>query len=538
MDNFDYIIIGAGSAGCVLADKLSADGRFNVLVLEAGGTDRRFWIQVPIGYGKNFYNPKVNWMYETEEEQGLDDRKIYWPRGKVLGGSSAINAMVYIRGLPHDFDDWKAAGNPGWGWDDVLPYFKGLEDHPWGASEHHGTGGRLRVSDVSKDVHPLCHLYLQACREAGFEVTDDFNSANNEGGGIFQITTHKGIRESSSRAFLRPALKRSNVHLKTNAHVTRILFDGTRATGIEYEHKGHQKTATARNEVILSGGAINSPQLLQLSGVGPAELLKSHGIEVVSDLPGVGANMQDHLGVNFYYKVNQPTLNDSLSPWWGKLMQGMRYVLTRGGPLSLSINQGGGYVRGRSDSPNANIQLYFQPVSYTRAPEGERPMMNPDPYSAIMIGHQPCRPTSRGYLAIQSANPFEHPKIHPNYISTDKDISETIDAARAVQRIVATPSLQSLITEEMAPILSQMSDQDIVDDFRQRAGTNFHASCTCMMGPDPKTAVVDETLKVHGLQGLRVIDASIFPQLTSGNTNAPAMMVGAKGANLVLRDVN
>ncbi|MBT3556204.1 MAG: choline dehydrogenase [Rhodospirillales bacterium] len=538
MKTYDYIIIGAGSAGCVLADKLSKNGQHNVLILEAGGTDRRFWVQVPIGYGKNFFNPKVNWMYDTEANEALGGRSVYWPRGKVLGGSSAINAMVYIRGMPHDFDDWKAAGNTGWGWDDVLPYFKELEDHPWGASDHHGTGGRLRLSDVTDDVHPLCHLYLKACKEAGFDITDDFNGPQYEGGGIYQITTHKGVRQSSANAFLRPALKRPNVDLITGAHVTRILFDGTRATGIEYHRKGSTHTVNASTEVILSGGAVNSPQLLQLSGVGPAELLKSHGIDVVADLPGVGANMQDHLGVNYYYKVNQPTLNDALGPWWGKMLQGMRYVFTRRGPLSLSINQGGGFVRGKTGSPHPDVQLYFQPVSYTQAPAGERPMMNPDPYSAIMIGNQPCRPTSRGHLSIRSSNPFAHPAIHPNYLSTDSDIAAIIDAARAVQKIVATPSMQGLITEEMAPVLSEMSDQDIIDDFRKRSGTVFHASCTCMMGPDPKTAVVDETLKVHGIQGLRVVDASIFPQVTSGNTNAPAMMVGAKGADLIMRDVN
>jgi choline dehydrogenase len=536
VEDFDYIIVGAGSAGCVLADKLSENGRHRVLVVEAGGTDRRFWVQVPIGYGKNFYNPKVNWMYDTEPNEGLGGRRMYWPRGKVLGGSSAINAMVYIRGLPNDFEDWKTAGNTGWGWDDVLPYFKAIENHPWGASDHHGAGGRLRVSDVSSQVHPLCEVYLKACQEAGFEITDDFNGPNQEGGGLFQITTHKGIRESAARAFLRPALKRPNVHLITNAHVTRVLFEGTCATGIEYQHKGEKKIALASAEVILSGGAVNSPQLLQLSGVGPADLLKSHGIEVVTDLPGVGANMQDHLGVNYFFKVNRPTLNDTLGPWWGKLLQGMRYVLTRSGPLSLSINQGGGYVRSRPDSPHPDIQLYFQPVSYTRAPEGERPLMHPDPYSALMIGNQPCRPTSRGHLAIRSADPFDHPLIYPNYLSTDKDKADAVEAARAVEKIVATPAMQGLITEEVNPI-SAMSDENIVDDFRARSGTNFHASCSCMMGPDPKTAVVDETLKVHGLQGLRVIDASVFPAVTSGNTNAPAMMVGAKGADLVLRDV-
>ncbi len=509
-----------------------------VLLLEAGGTDRRFYVQMPIGYGKNFFNPAVNWKYETEPEPALNNRSIYWPRGKVLGGSSSINAMVYIRGLPYDFDDWKKEGNAGWGWEDVFPYFRDLEDHPWGESRHHGIGGRLKVSDVRASAHPLCELYLKACEEAGFGVTEDFNGPNPEGGGIFQITTHKGIRQSSAKAFLRPALKRSNLHLLARGHATRVIFDGHRAVGIEYDKNGKRERVYVSGEVILAGGAVNSPQLLQLSGVGPAKLLQSHGIDVVHDLPGVGVNMQDHLGANFHFRVNCSTLNDVLSPWWGKLAQGIRYVLTRQGPLSLSVNQGGGYVRGRDDYSHPNIQLYFQPVSYTKAPEGARPMMHPDPFSAIMIGHQPCRPTSRGYLAIRSSDPFDHPKIHANYLSTDKDINDVIDGARAVQKIAETPTMQSIIIGEDGRSLATMSDDDIVQHFREVGSTNFHVSCTCMMGSDPKTAVVDQSLKVHGLERLRVIDASVFPCVPSGNINAPTMMVGAKGADLVLRDVN
>jgi choline dehydrogenase len=535
--SYDFIIIGAGSAGCVLADRLSENGKYKTLLLEAGGTDRTFFIQMPIGYGKSYYNKAVNWMYETEVDPGMKGRKHYWPRGKVLGGSSAINAMVYIRGLQGDFEDWKNMGNPGWGWDDVFPSFKKIEAHPWGASSHHGASGRMRISVVEDQVHPLCQTYLKSCEEAGFGTTDDFNGPNPEGGGIFHITTHKGIRESTASAFLRPALKRSNLELMTKAHVTRILFEGKRAVGVEYQRQGKTHKAMASREVILSGGSINSPQLLQLSGVGPTELLNKHNINVIADMPGVGRNLQDHLGVNFCYQSTQPTLNEQLYPWWGKLYFGIKYILTRRGPLSLSINQGGGFVRVNPKRPQPNIQLYFQPVSYTKAPEGKRQMMGPDPYPAIMLGHQPCRPTSRGYLEIKSADPFEHPSIHPAYLTTEDDKEGAIEGAHAIRKLAATPAMKILINGEIGHNLSTMSDEDIIEDFRARAGSNFHPVSTCRMGPDPLVDVVDNRLKVHGLEGLRVIDASIFPTVTSGNTNAPAIMVGERGASFILEDL-
>ena len=534
--NYDFIIVGAGSAGCVLADRLTENGKYKVLILEAGGTDLSFFIQMPIGYGISYYNKAVNWMYETEVDPGLNHRKHYWPRGKVMGGSSAINAMVYIRGLKVDFEDWKNMGNPDWGWDDVLPSFKKIEAHPWGQSSHHGANGRLRVSVVDDQVHPLCQTYLKSCEQAGFGTTDDFNGPQPEGGGIFHITTHKGIRESTASAFLRPALKRSNLTLVTKAHATRVLFEGKRAVGIEYRYKGKIHKAMAGREVILSGGSVNSPQILQLSGVGPSELLNKHGIDVVADIPGVGRNLQDHLGVNFHYKSTKPTLNQALRPWWGKLFYGIRYVLTRSGPLSLSINQAGGFVRANSKRENPNIQLYFQPVSYTKVPEGVRPMMEPDPYPAIMLGHQPCRPTSRGYLEIKSADPFEYPSIHPNYFTTEDDKEVAIEAAHAIRRLAETAAMKELICGEIGHNLSTMSDEDIIQDFRARAGTNFHPVSSCRMGPDPRVDVVDSRLKVHGLEGLRVVDASIFPTITSGNINAPTIMVGEKGASFILED--
>ena len=534
--NFDYIIVGAGSAGCTLAARLSESGAYRVLLLEAGGSDRRLWIQMPIGYGKSFYDPGVNWMYRTEPEAALDGRQGYWPRGKVLGGSSSINAMVHIRGQEADFDEWRALGNPGWGWRDVLPYFKKSEDYSGGADEWRGVGGPLHVSDVSRDCHPLCESYLKACEEAGLKRTRDFNGASPEGVGLYQITTVGGFRMSAARAYLRPAMKRTNLHVETNAHATRILFKGACATGIDYRQNGIGKTATASSEIILAAGAINSPQLLQLSGVGPADILAPLGIEMVCDSPAVGRNLQDHLCIDHLYRSRRPTLNDVLGPWWGRLRVGLDYVVRRRGPLAMSVNQGGGFIRTRPDLPRANMQLYFSPLSYTRALPGKRALMSPDPFPGFLLSAQPCRPTSRGHLEIASPDPFAAPVIVPNALSTNHDISEMLEGTKFLRKLASSPSLKAIIAEEMQPGPGAQSDEALIADIRRRASTVFHPVSTCRMGPDRRENVVDHTLKVHGVHGLRVIDASVFPAVTSGNTNAPTIMVGEKGADLVLRD--
>jgi choline dehydrogenase len=533
---FDYIIVGAGSAGCVLANRLTADGRYRVLVLEAGGSDRRFWLQVPIGYGKSFYDPRVNWMYRTEPDPGLADRRGYWPRGKVLGGSSAINAMVHIRGQAADFDEWRALGNPGWGWPDVLPYFRKSEDNARGADAWRGTGGPLHVADVSQDLHPLCEAYLRAGGELGLPRNADFNGASQEGVGLYQITTRNGRRMSAARAYLHPAMRRPNLRVESHAHATRILFDGSRATGIEYARHGVRNIAHARREVILAAGAIGSPQLLQHSGVGQAQLLSSLGIGVVLDSPAVGRNLQDHLCIDHLYRSRRPTLNQDLRPWWGKLRAGLHYITLRRGPLSLSVNQGGGFVRTRPALDRPNMQLYFSPVSYTKAPPGKRPLMNPDPFPGFLLSAQPCRPTSRGYLQIRSPDPFADPEICPNSLSTDHDLMEMLEGTRLLRRLAATPALGAIIEEELQPGPGIRANAELLEDIRQRCSSVFHPVSTCRMGPNATENVVDHELKVHGLRGLRVIDASIFPAVTSGNTNAPVIMVAEKGADLVLRD--
>ena len=536
MSDYDYIIVGAGSAGCVLADRLTASGRHRVLLLEAGGSDRRFWVRVPIGYGKAFYDGRVNWKYLTEPDPGLLGRVSYWPRGKVLGGSSSINAMVYIRGQAEDFDQWAALGNAGWSWSDVLPYFKKSEDFAGGANAFHGSGGPMHVSETSGEVHPLCRFYLEAGREAGLPVNEDFNGAGQEGVGLYQILTRDGFRESSASAFLRPAMRRENLRVETKAQATRILFEERKAVGVEYRRSNVTKSVRCRGEVILSAGAIDSPQLLQLSGIGPSTLLRSFGIGVITDRPAVGANLQDHLSMDYFYRSRQPTLNDLLRPWWGKLRVGARYVLQRRGPLSLSVNQAGGFIRLLPQSRRPDVQLYFSPLSYIKAAPGKRPLMTPDPYPGFLLSVSPCRPVSRGYLQIRSADPFAAPAIHPNYFSSEPDMAEMLAGVRFIRRLAATPAMSRLIAEELQPGPSVRSEEELIQDIRKRSGSVFHPVSTCRMGPDPADSVVDAELKVHGLASLRIVDASIFPSVTSGNTNAPTVMVGEKGADLILRD--
>lgn len=536
MQNYDFIVVGSGSAGSVVAERLSASGRFSVLVLEAGGTDMRFYVQMPLGYGKTFFDPAVNWNYKAEADPGLAGNTDHWPRGKILGGSSSINAMVWIRGAREDFDAWREAGNPGWGFDDLLPAFKAIEDNQAGASRLRGVGGPVHVTDCSGAVHPLTRRYLKAAEQAGLPFNPDFNGETQEGVGIYQISTRNGRRMSAARAFLRPAMKRANVRVEMNALATKILFEGNRAVGVAYEQNGESKTARAGREVIVCGGSINSPQLLQLSGVGPAALLKSFGIPVVHANDNVGANLQDHVGINYTFKGREPTLNQILRPWWGKLLVGTQYLLLRSGPLSMSMNNAGGFFRTDPAMARPNMQLYFQAFSTVIPKSGERPILTPDPWPGFSIGLSNCRPSSRGEIMIRSADPRDYPKITPNAFSTNEDVSEMLDAVKFVRRIAAMPAMAEIIVEEVLPGPSITSDADLIQDFRKRSGTVYHPVSTCRMGPDTTRAVVDPRLKVHGLAGLRVIDASIFPANITGNTNAPSIMTGWKGAEMVLED--
>ena len=527
MEAVDYIVVGAGTAGCVVAERLSASGKHRVLLLEAGGSERRFWVRVPIGYGRTFNSPAVNWMYETEPEPSLGGVRSFWPRGKVVGGSGSINAMVYARGQPGDFDNWRAMGNPGWDWGAVRGVYESIEAQ---------TGGPLNVTDVSDAVHPLCQFYIQSCAALGFSFTSDFNGSEPEGVGLYRIMTRNGLRESTAAAYLRPAMARHNLRLEMHSQVSRVEFDARRATGVTYQQHGRTHTVRADQGVVLCAGSINSPQLLQLSGVGPEALLRQYGITPIVHLPAVGRNLQDHLAISYFYRSRIPTLNNELYPFWGKVKAGLRYGLTRRGPLSMSVNQGGGFIRSDPRLSAPNLQLYFNPASYTQSRERTRRMMNPDPFAAFLLSFNACRPTSRGHLAIQSADPVVQPAIYPNYLATDQDLEDVRAGTHLLRRLANTAPLSEVIDSEMLPGADKSSDAQLLLDFRQRAGTVFHPVSTCMMGPDPATAVVDTRLRVYGLDGLRVIDASIFPTVTSGNTNAPTIMVAVKGSAMLMED--
>ena len=537
MTEYDYIVVGAGAAGCVLANRLSASGAHRVLVLEAGGSDRSPWIQVPIGYGRTFNDPRFNWMYEAQPDPALNNRSQFCPRGKVLGGSSSINAMVYVRGQAGDFDDWAAAGATGWSWAEVLPYFIKFEDHAWGASEFHGAGGPVHVSDVAASVHPLCHVFLRACTEIGIPTTRDFNGAEREGAGLWQVTIRDGVRVSMSNAYLKPARSRANLEVQQHALATRVSFAGTRATGVEYLQDGVRHVAHARREVLVSGGSINSPQLLELSGVGDARRLGEFGIPVIAEAPAVGEGLQDHLGVSYFYRSRVPTLNDELAPWYGKARAALRYALSRSGPLAMSVNQAGAFLRSRPGLARPNLHIYFNPASYTTTTQGSRRrLLNPDPYPGFLMSFNTCRPSSRGSVHIRSPDPAASPAIVMNSLATAADVQDVFDGARVLRKIAGAPPLAAVTASEREPGEKVRADADVLEDFRKRAGSVFHASCTCAMGTDPRTSVLDARLRVRGVSGLRVVDASAFPNVTSGNTHAPTIMLAEKAAELILQD--
>jgi len=526
---FDYVIVGAGSAGCVLANRLSADGRNSVLLLEAGPKDTNLWIHVPLGYGKLFKEKTVNWMYQTEPEPGLDGRTVFQPRGKVLGGSSSINGLLYVRGQHEDYDRWRQRGNAGWGYDDVLPYFRKAENQQRGADKYHGAGGPLPVSDW-RHADPLSEAFVVAAAQTGIPTNPDFNGASQEGAGFFQTTTQRGRRASTAYSYLRPAKNRSNLDVETSALAQRILFDGRRARAVEYRQSGALRTARARKEILVSSGAYNSPQLLQLSGVGPAELLKQHGIDIVLDAPGVGNDLQDHLQVRLVTRCSQPvTLNDILNHPVRRVMAGARYAAFRKGPLTIAAGTSGAFFKTNPRLATPDIQIHFLPFSTDRM--GEKLHS----FSAFSASVCQLRPESRGSLRIKSADPAVPPEIRINYLATETDRTAFIEGFKILRRILAAPALKPYAVDEILPGSKVTSDEDILAFCRQTGSTVYHPTSTCRMGNDP-LAVVDQRLRVRGIEGLRVVDASVMPDLMSGNTNAPTIMIAEKASDMILED--
>jgi choline dehydrogenase len=526
---FDYIIVGAGSAGCVLANRLSAGGKHSVLLLEAGPKDTNLWIHVPLGYGKLFKDKTVNWMYQTEPEPGLDGRSVFQPRGKVLGGSSSINGLLYVRGQHQDYDRWRQRGNAGWGYDDVLPYFKKAENQTRGPDEFHSTGGPLPVSDSRHD-DPLSEAFIVAAAETGIPTNRDFNGATQEGAGWFQTTTQNGRRASAAFSYLRPAQGRGNLHIETSAQAQRILFDGRRANGVEYRQGTGVKTARARREVLVSSGAYNSPQLLQLSGVGPADLLSQHGIGVVLDAPGVGHDLQDHLQVRVVMRCSQKiTLNDVVANPVRQVMTGVQYALTRRGPLTIAAGTSGAFFKTNPRLATPDIQIHFLPFSTDKMGEKLHP------FSGFTASVCQLRPESRGTLRIKSADPMVQPEIRINYLATETDRTANVEGLKILRRILNAPALKPYVVDEYDPGSKVQTDAELLAYCRQRGSTIYHPTSTCRMGNDP-LAVVDQRLRVRGIEGLRVVDCSIMPDLVSGNTNAPVIMIAEKASDMILED--
>jgi choline dehydrogenase len=526
---FDYVIVGGGTAGCVLANRLSEDGRRKVLMLEAGPEDRSLWIHLPIGYGKTMFHKTLNWGFYTEPEPNMKDRRIYWPRGRTLGGSSSINGLICIRGQAADYDHGAELGNIGWSWRDVLPYFVRSEHNTRGATPAHGVNGPLWCSEIEQK-HELIEAIIDGAEELGVRRTDDFNSGDQEGIGYYQLFTRHGWRCSTAAAYLRPARARGNLHVEVDAHATGLILMGRRVVGVRYRRGGELRETRAAKEVVLAAGALQSPQLLLLSGIGPAEALAWHGIDVVHDLPGVGENLQDHLQIRLMYKVAKPiTTNDDLGSIFGKARIGLQWLLTRGGPLAVGINQGGLFTRVLPESVTPDVQFHFATLSADLA--GAKPHA----WSGCTFSVCQLRPESRGTVGLRNRDPFEPPLIKPNYLATETDRRCTVEGIKFGRRLAGTAALKQLLTEEHRPGPDVQGDDALLDFARASGATIFHPSGTCKMGLD-RMAVTDDRLRVHGISGLRVVDCSIMPTLVSGNTNAPVVMIAEKAADMILAD--
>ena len=527
--SFDYVIVGAGSAGCVLANRLSADPDVTVLLLEAGGRDNYHWIHIPVGYLYTMNNPRTDWCFMTEAEDGLNGRALNYPRGKVLGGCSSINGMIYMRGQARDYDQWRQMGNAGWSWDDVLPWFKKSEDHFQGADEHHGAGGEWRVEEQRLSWEILDNWIL-AAEQSGIPKTDDFNRGNNEGVGYFQVNQKRGWRWTTAKAFLRPAMNRANLTVLIRAQAKKLRFEGRRAVGVEFGHNGEHAYAEAAGELILSAGAVASPVILQLSGIGPGALLQDHGIQVRHELKGVGENLQDHLQIRPVFKVkNTVTLNERSNSLFGRLGMGIEYALFRSGPLSMAPSQLGCFAKSDPSHETPNLQFHVQPLSTEKLGDPLHPFPG---FTASVCN---LRPESRGYVRLRDTDPHSKPVIKPNYLSTRGDRKVAADALRLARRVSGAQALARFAPEELRPGAHLTTDEELARAAGDIGTTIFHPVSTCKMGQDDM-AVVDERLRVHGLEGLRVVDASIMPTITSGNPNSPTIMIAEKAADMIRED--
>jgi choline dehydrogenase len=533
VEECDIVIVGAGSAGCVLAARLSEDGSQRVALVEAGGEPDLFWVKVPLGYGMLFDDPRVNWLHEGQPEPELNGTRLFQPRGKVLGGTSAINGMIYVRGQRADFDDWAAMGNPGWGYDDVLPFFRRAEDNSRGADAFHGTGGPLGVSDIAP--HPLADAFVAAGIEAGYPASADFNGPTQEGFGYNQLTIRKGRRSSTHEAYLKPARRRPNLAVIDHARVVTLTFDGHRATGIRYRRGGEERTLSARRAVILAAGAFGSPQLLQLCGIGPAALLRDKGIAVRADLPGVGENLQDHFTVGMVYRCRRPvTINDAYNNRLRRYAMGARYLLTRGGLMATNASFAGGYLRSSPDQERPDLK--FNLALWGRAASGRaRERLGLLPYSSFTPSVALLRPHSRGSVRVASPDPEAGPEIRFNFLDNEDDRRLSVHGFKLLREVLRMPAMAPYAGEEVTPGEACRSDEEILAACRTRGRSNQHAAGTCRMGPGP-LAVVDARLRVRGLDGLRVADASVMPAVVSGNTNAAVIMIAEKAAAILRED--
>ncbi|QNP47254.1 GMC family oxidoreductase [Diaphorobacter aerolatus] len=532
---YDYIVVGAGSAGCVLAARLSEDPRNHVLLLEAGPPDRSPWIHLPIGYGKTMWSPVYNWKFETDPDPNMNGRRIYWPRGKTLGGSSSINGLIYIRGQAEDYDHWAALGNEGWSFAEVLPYFIKSEGNERGDSAFHGGNGPLQVSDIGAR-HELIEAFIHGAVENGVPRTEDFNGASQEGAGYYQLTTRNGLRCSTAKGYLNDAKKRPNLRIETHAQATALVLRGKRVVGVNYVQHGATKTASAGCEVLLSAGAIQSPQLLQLSGIGPRSLLESLDIPVVHDLPGVGENLQDHLQIRLSYECTKPiTTNDQLNTLFGQARLGWEWLIHRSGPLAVGINQGGCFMHalrdagGRPVTTTPDIQFHVSTLSADMAGGKVHP------YSGFTMSVCQLRPESRGQVRIRSRDALDPPSMQPHYLSTPLDRDTNVAAVRAARAIAASRAMSPYVKREVKPGPEAQSYDELLEFCRNNGATIFHPSGTCSMGRDAM-AVVDSRLRVHGVEGIRVVDCSVMPTLVSGNTNAPVVMMAEKAADTIRED--